>query len=198
MLRLLAVSDAFELAVLRSACQAEDSGGWTTRLEREVARVAQDDASLALAFVGGNTTFEDFRAQLRPRLRYLSLLLGTVGECDVSLMDQVWRMYRWDYERHLPPIAAPLTAKDQARTGEGLDAAGIDGQSQLDIAGEVMSENDPRERDESQQEQGGAMPRTGSAEVEPIVTIYRTIGTHFPPPREAGAAPVLRADTRVE
>ena len=188
----------FELAVLRSACQAEDSGDWTARLEREVARVAQDDASLSLAFVGGNTTFEDFRDQLRPRLRYLSLLLGAVGESDASLMDQVWHMYRWDYERHLPPIAAQSPDRGQIRAGGDLDEAGVSVEPLLGTAEEVTLGNSESEHNESQKEQGSAMPGAGEADVEPIVTIYRTIGVHLPPPREAGAAPGLRADRMVE
>ena len=188
----------FELAVLRSACQAEDSGEWVARLEREVAKVAQDDASLALAFVGANAAFDDFQDLLRPRLRYLSLVLGTVGECDVSLMDEVWRMYRWDYERHLPPIEGQLTAKDQTPTGDGLDEAVVGGEQLLGIAEEVTLGNGDREGHESQEQQGGAMPGAGNADVEPIVTIYRTISAPLPPPREDRAAPVVRVDRMVE
>ena len=167
----------FELAVLRSACQSADQDEWTGRLQGEIITVTQDDASLALTFLG-DSDFDQLRDLLQPRMRFLELMLGAVGPSDESMMSELWKMYQWGYERYLPALVAASAEQSSttpSTTGAGGDVTGDD-TAIAPVGHDSEAETSPlmahAVADDAKDKNSQAATSSGD---ESVVTIFRSI-----------------------
>jgi serine/threonine protein phosphatase PrpC len=118
----------FEHLLLAELLAAASPAAWSSALQRRIAAVTGDDASMSVLGVGAQ--FAGFKALLAPRLeeldrsvvRPLDELGQAVGQAErdletarareVDTTADLWRRYKTGYELYLQPAADPVAADD--------------------------------------------------------------------------------------